>query len=237
MGDSGNFIFSRRDDGSLEFKGDFEGLYNTDPDPWGQSGEHPRMKEYYEFSRARLMVTLTDLSDHWGSTLEVGCGAGYVTSLLHCASRREGANNGRFYPRRVVSGLDISATAIIQARERFPGIEFHVGDVTNPKLVPGFDRRYDVVVLSQVLWYVLDRLPIVYANVMALLGPKGHLVIQNAWLDNQEYGRDIMDGFNSLLRYMLDHHAADFQVVSATYDNSNRHAPYHDGLLVLQSTH
>lgn len=244
MGDSGDFIFARRPDGGLEFRGDFEGLYKADPDPWGQSGEHPRMKEYYAFSRANLVAALKGLSYPADSTphspgyglqgiLEVGCGAGYVVDLL-----------SRALPCSWFTGIDISASAVDLARKLCPHQGFAVGDFAtlDPKSGCWKYSWYSVIILSQVLWYVMDQLPGVFKNTLTFLRrhpefvPRGYLVIQMAFLDNQEYGREIVDGFNGLLRYVLDHYAADFQVVSASYDNSSRYAPYHDGLLVLQAT-
>ena len=229
MGDSGDFIFARRPDGILEFKGDFEGLYQSNPDPWGQSGGDPRMKEYYAFSRRRLLLTLNDLP--WKTLLEAGCGTGHVAFQI----------DRSFHPQRKVFGCDVSESAIKQARQLFPWLKFNVqdiGDTEDPQMSAWFEAQcdYDVIVLSQTLWYVLNRLPAVFENALALLAPHGHFIIQMAFLDKQEYGREIVDGFNGLLRYVLDRYGADFQVVSASYDASSRFAPYHDGLLVLQST-
>ena len=226
MGDSGDFIFARRPDGILEFKGDFEGLYQSDPDPWGQSGGDPRMKEYYAFSRSNLVCALDDFLEYeWSSLLEVGCGMGHVTNFLR-----------EMFPIARIEGMDISATAIAHATAAFPCIPFHVANIGTPGVGDGFHRQFDVVVLSQSLWYVLHLLGNTFGNVMKMLKPHGVFVVQMAFLDNQEYGREIVDGFNSLLHYVLDRYGAAFQVVSASYDASGRFAPYHDGLLVLQST-
>ena len=226
MGDSGDFIFARRPDGVLEFKGDFEGLYQSDPDPWGQSGGDPRMKEYYEFSRMELAAAPPLVLLKNGLVLEAGCGIGYVTSFLATMAALDVA----------VEGMDISPSAIKSAKAHHPCIRFWVEDVGASIVDRGFFARYNIVILNQMLWYVLDRLPNVFRNVDRMLKPQGHLIVQNAFLDNQEYGREVVDGFNGLLKYVLDHHVKDFQVVSASYDASPRFAPYHDGLLVLQST-
>lgn len=226
MGDSGDFIFIRRADGGLEFKGDFEGLYQSDPDPWGQSGADPRMREYYEYSRMELATTPHLVRLQQGLVLEVGCGLGYVTHFLLQMAALDVK----------VEGIDISPTAIARAMVNYPKTQFWVEDVGVPIVDRGFFARYDIVILNQVLWYILARLPNVFGNVGRMLKPRGYLIIQNAFLDNQEYGREIVDGWNGLLKYVLDRHANDFQVVSAQYDASSRFAPYHDGLLVLQST-
>lgn len=227
---SDGYVFTHRADGKLEFKGDFEGLYQSDPDPWGQSGGHPRLKEYYVYSRSILALAL-DRLPRWDAALEVGCGTGHVTNLLSHYFLDKWVEGG---PQ--VEGMDISATAIARAMAAFPGILFHVADIGAPGVGDRFHQQFDVVVLNQTLWYVLHLLGNTCRNVLKTLKHHGVFVIQMAFLDRQEYGREIVDGFNGLLRYVLDHHAADFQVVSASYDASSRYAPYHDGLLVLQST-
>lgn len=230
MGDSGDYIFTKGPDGKLEFKGDFEGLYRADPDPWGQSGEHPRMKEYYAYSRSRLVGALHGLDEPgpgigWMQAMEVGCGRGHVTRFL----------NDSFVNRRV-EGMDISRSAVGRAETDYPDLHFWLGDIGAPGIGHVFMGRYDAVILNQALWYVLHRLSNTFRNVGRMLKPHGHLIIQTAFLDEQEYGKEIVNGFNGLLWYVLDHHGRDYQVVSASYDNSSRHAPYHDGLLVLQAT-
>ena len=225
-GDSGDLIFTKRLDGSLEFRGDFEALYQADPDPWGQSGHHPRMANYYAASRMRLVEALSDI--RWCSALEVGCGAGYVVRLL-----------ARMFGNRRLAGIDISPTAVELALALCPGLKFSVGDFGDPGLVSDSDEKLDVVILGQVLWYILDRLPAVLENSLAVLAPHGHLIIQMAFLEKQVYGREIVDGFNGLLRYMLRYERerqADLRVVLARYDASSRHTPYHDGLLVLEAS-
>jgi SAM-dependent methyltransferase len=229
-GDSGDFIFTKRADGSLEFKGDFEGLYQADPDPWGQSGEHPRMKDYYQFSRNRLLNTLKGTLEEfpWVSLLEVGCGNGQVVDLIHRGIE----------PCRVVHGCDISQTAVGRARKRFPGLEFFIADFATPGVWLSHQKRYDVVIVSQMLWYVLHGscLRACFENALKLLTPRGYLIVQNAFLDRQEYGRGVVGGFRGLVAYALKHWSASTEIMLASYDNSDRHAPYHDGLLVLQAT-
>ena len=221
MGDSGNYIFCRGGDGTLSYKGDFEGLYRARDDPWGQSGSHPRMSSYYEYSRQMLVMHLLGIP--WKRLLEVGCGTGHVLHHLR-----------EHLPGHVLSGCDISHTAVERAWTEFPKLYFFRLDITAPVEDYHFYRsNYDVVILSQMLWYVLDKLPDVFGNCARLLTPGGHLIIQTAFLDNQEYGRDIVDGFHGLVRWVLDH-APDWRIVGASYDASAQHTPHHDGILVLR---
>lgn len=228
-GDSGNFIFTRGEDGHLNYAGDFDGLYRAMHDPWGQSGEHPRMKEYYAYSRTILVGTLQGL--HWSGTgwhrlLEVGCGSGYV---VDCIKNHQ--------PKHVVHGCDISHAAVERAWARFPTRFFFRLDITGPVEDYHFHRaNYDVVILSQILWYVLADLPSVFHNCSRLLTPGGRLIIQTAFLDNQEYGKDTVDGFHGLIRWVLDH-APGWQIVGSSYDATSQHAPHHDGILVLRAPH
>ncbi len=231
MGDSGEFVFKADDHGGIDYVGDFEGLYQAMDDPWGQSGEHPRMKAYYQFSRQRLVYSLLELDDPgigWMRALEVGCGAGHVVNLLQ-----------RRFTGRVVHGCDVSYTAIAKASELHPrGVFYHL-DIADPAmeslLGAAFapNRPYDVVILSQILWYILRDLPTVFYNCAKLLAPDGHLIIQTAFIDDQKYGRDIVDGWHGLIRWVLNGLPA-WKIMGASYDAGDRFAPHHDGILVLR---
>ena len=53
-------------------------------------------------------------------------------------------------------GLDLSATAVAKARQRFPKARFEVGGVADHDAIAALAP--DVVVMTEVTWYVLDRL-------------------------------------------------------------------------------
>ncbi len=227
MGDSGDFVFARDADGQLQYKGDFEGLYRAMDDPWGQSGRHPRMREYYQYSRRQLLSVLCGL--RWKRLLEAGCGGGHVTNQIALACPRN----------KVVHGCDISPAAVERARSLFPRETFFCLDITDPAAVEAHRRQhgpYGAVLLNQILWYILPHLSAVIANADRLLVPGGNLIVQTAFLDHQEYGRAIIDGWPGLLRWVLDHAPA-WQIIrlATSYDDSSRCAPYHDGLLVLRA--
>src|SRR6185295_11091156 len=65
--------------------------------------------------------------------LEVGCGTGQLLEALK--------------PARGV-GIDISAGMVGAARQRFPHLDFVVGDIEDPEVVAALAGPFDVIVLS-----------------------------------------------------------------------------------------
>ena len=118
-------------------------VYQKFSDPWGQSGKFASQS----LSRALLVHwvrRLTDDSSDAHLVLDVGCGLGQLTQQF----AREGAE---------CVGLDSSETAIQLAESlNKPGLSFFY----EPSFGVGTLRRWQpsVVVISEVLWYVLDDL-------------------------------------------------------------------------------
>jgi SAM-dependent methyltransferase len=220
---SKEFVFKTEEDGKLSFVGNFEGFYKSDNDPWGQRGEDDRLREYYTFSRSKILNTIDFLIDSKAEgvdILEVGCGLGYVSSKLHT----ELSGNAN------VTGIDISPTAIEKAKALFPSLEFIVGDIRSECLNVG--KKYDIVIMVEVLWYILEKLPQVFANIDALLKNKGFLVFSNGFPPEQKYGKEIIDGFDGLVRYICSEHFGKYRIVRAQVDYSGK-LLFDDGILVL----
>ena len=95
--------------------------------------------------------------------------------------------------------MDISQTATERAAKLFPHLDFIVGDIKNPDFnYFNLEEEYDVVILSQLLWYVLEDLPQVFENCLSVLSANGKLVICQAFLKTpQKYGKNICDGFGA----------------------------------------
>lgn len=220
---SKDFVFKTEKDGRLSFVGDFEGFYNSVDDPWGQRGEDDRLREYYAFSRRNILNSVGSIIDSKTASvdiLEVGCGLGYVSSKL----RRELSGNVN------ITGMDISPTAIKKAKALFPLLEFMVGDIRSDILNVG--KKYDIVLMVEVLWYILEKLPQVFANIDALLKDKGFLIFSNGFPREQKYGKEIIDGFDGLVRYVCSKHFSKYRIVKANLDYSGRFL-FDDGILVL----
>jgi len=182
-----NYIFKPVGE-KLVFIGDFESLYKNDNDPWNQSGRTGEMSLYYTNSRRRLVEMLALINPT--SLIEVGCGLGYTTNIIQ-----------NFFPSTTVIGMDISTTATNKAYAKFPDLEFVSGDIRRSDC--SLNKKFDVVILNQLLWYVLEDLSDTIDNCFSLLTEKGKIVISQAFLKApQRYGEEICDGFDGLMKYL-----------------------------------
>jgi SAM-dependent methyltransferase len=219
---SKDYVFKEKN-GKMYFVGDFEAFYKNESDPWGQKGTDGRLNEYYDFSRSNLINIIGSLVKSEEKTidiLEVGCGLGYVLSKLSAG-----------LPANVkVAGMDISKTAIKKAKSLFPSLEFIVGDICSKHLK--VKHKYDIVIMSQILWYILEKLPQVFTNINSLLKNDGFLIFLNAFLKEQKYGKEIIDGFDGLVKYICLNYFGKYTIIKAEADYSSRFL-HDDGILVL----
>jgi SAM-dependent methyltransferase len=215
------YVFKEARDG-LRFVGDFDGLYRAEPDPWGQSGSRKEIASYYAESRYRLARVLKNHIGPSAYGLEVGCGYGHVMEVV------------RRRCRGTWSGLDISQVAIERARDIYPDMTFYVGDIAGEMpFPPSSVGKYHVVIFSQMLWYVLERLDKAIGNATRLVRPGGLLAVSQAFLKSkQRYGSEIADGFHGALALFLERYPG-LALVEAHYDDSNIHV-HHDGLMLFR---
>ena len=150
---------------------DFEAMYRADPDPFGY------LSTWYE--RRKYAITLAALPrEHYQAVWEPGCSIGELTALL--ADRAS-----------VVHASDLSPTAVGAARRRLRDRK-SVSVIASrlPAGPPGRPGSYDLVMLSEVLYYLDD--PDREATLLAAegaVGEDGDLVVvhwrhfpHDAWL-------------------------------------------------------
>ena len=139
---------------------EFDALYRGDPDPWDM--------ETSAYEAAKYDATLGALArPRYGAALEVGCSIGVLTARLAARCDR-------------VLALDVSGAALSRARAR-PGtgnVEWRRAEV--PADWPR--GRYDLVVLSEVLYFLEpDEVRTVAALVARDLAADGEAIVVN-WL-------------------------------------------------------
>ena len=215
---SEEFIFKTLPSGDLKFVGDFEEFYKTEDDPWQQAGKEGEMSTYYKWSRQRLLKRLCPEKND--KILEVGCGLGYLTKLISDE-----------FPYTTCDGLDISKTAVNKASKLFPELTFTQGDICSKDFLKTY--KYDFILLSQILWYVIESFPIVLGNCNDILNKNGKLIITQAFLtEPQRYARDVVDGFLGLEKYLIKNLPKSLILSLLDYDDKQNFV-HHDGIIVI----
>ena len=98
-----------------------------------------------------------------GKALDLGCGNGKTVSTLIDAGYD-------------VTGVDFSEVAISQCRDRFPGSDFHVCDVTD---LPFGDGSFDYVTAVHVLENLDDaQLSMTVKEIARVLRPGGYVFVR-----------------------------------------------------------
>lgn len=226
---SQDYVFRALPDGEgLEFVGNFEELYRVNADPWGQSGRSGPMTSYYAMSRKRLIYALDTVLFSHSQVVDVGCGHGHLTANI---VKNIGRNDFRFN----MIGTDISATAIKRARKLYqhPGLHFFISDFSKDlPFPPSAIGKFDCVIFSQTLWYFLDTIDIAIYNASRLLKKGGIIVISQAFLHNQKYGKELIDGFAGAFKYFSENYN-NLRLTFADYTD-DRDCRHPDGLIMLR---
>lgn len=172
------------DPNTWTFKGDFEGMYRDFEDPWNCKD---KVSELYR--DVALMMIFKNRC--FQRILDIGCGLGAFTERLRVA------NSGG-----AVLGVDVSERAVRKARENYPESRFEAVDVTHEPL-PSTDTGWDLIVLSEVIWYVLPQLMDVLKKIHTALAPTGVLFIQQFFPYDQHYGLQLLKSAQELhTRYL-----------------------------------
>jgi cyclopropane fatty-acyl-phospholipid synthase-like methyltransferase len=190
------------------FRGEFEEMYQDIEDPWGcEIGQSSLNNKIF-------MEVVFDGDPHFDKILDIGCGLG---GLLNAVKVR----NGEGY----VLGIDVSQTAIRKAKERYPDLNFNCHDILQGELP---EEGYDLIILSEVLWYVLKDLPLFFARVSGMMSSAGLLAIHQYFPDDQNFGREQIDGLPGFLtlleekvgfirKHMVTSYCSDGRVLLSTY--------------------
>lgn len=98
-----------------------------------------------------------------------------------------------------ITGMDISDTAIKKAKSNFPRLTFVQGDLSN--LDGKMLERYDGVIFSEIMWYILDNLNSILKKLKIILG--GILIVnQTFYKDGQQYGREFFTNQDEMIQYI-----------------------------------
>ncbi len=123
-------------------------------------------QEYLEFKTERTQPSLDLLSRirmvHPRSIIDVGCGPGNSTHVLH-----------QRWPHAWIVGIDYSAAMIDQARHDYPDISWIVGDASQLQT----DDRYDLVFSNAALQWMPDH-HLLIPRLFSFTSARGALAVQ-----------------------------------------------------------
>jgi SAM-dependent methyltransferase len=155
----------------------FESLYRADPDPWGFA--------IRPYEAAKYDDTLAALGDERAArALEMGCSIGVFTQRLAplCDA---------------LVATEVSAIALDQAKARcadLANVEFRLAR----QVTDGLDGVFDLMVLSEVVYYWDDQdLTAVAAAIDRALAPGGRLLLVH-WLGETDYPRSGDDAVEAM---------------------------------------
>lgn len=175
--------------------GEFEQMYQDHEDPWQQAQLAATESEK---SVGLSLVNRLNMFCGVSKLLELGCGYGHFTQ--------------RFSELGLdVTGVDISETAIRKARELHPACNFEVGKISDHEVIKALAP--DVIVMSEITWYVLDDL----AEFLAFLKremPQVYLlhILTTYSQDEQRYGKEYFGNLDEIMAYFDMHYLESGQV-------------------------
>ena len=180
-----------------ELVGAFEEMYQDHDDPWRQSEEDP-----YQPDKALALNALRRLSANNASlkVLEIGSGLGEFCATISSHGFE-------------TVGIEVSETAVKKATARHTGPTFITGDILSGDIYEKIQP--DVVIMSEVTWYVLDKIKDFLGVVHETL-PNAHLIhILTIYpASEQRYGLEYFSDFDGLKKY-FDMHIVEQAVIDA----------------------
>ena len=61
--------------------------------------------------------------------------------------------------------------------------------------------KYDYIIFGDLLWYILLDLKQCISNALEISNDNGKIIFYNAFLENQRYGQDIINGYDGLIAF------------------------------------
>jgi 2-polyprenyl-3-methyl-5-hydroxy-6-metoxy-1,4-benzoquinol methylase len=191
------------------FRGEFESMYQDIEDPWGCEASKCSLNNQV------FVDTIFSTRAGHERILDVGCGLGGLLSTVKM--RDEDA---------YALGIDVSQTAVQKAQERYPTLEFRCHNILKQELQL---KKFDLIILSEVLWYVLEDLSLFHSRVAQMMTDNGILAVHQYFPAEQHYGRNIVDGLSGYLNFIATH---------ARFSQVNMFTRHHrDGLVLLTTFH
>jgi SAM-dependent methyltransferase len=166
---------------NMTFRGQFEEMYTDIADPWNCSKASNSLDN-------RLFFEILFYEHKYRKILDVGCGLGNTTYEYFC-------RNGGGY----VEGYDVSPTAVLRANNAFPEVKFFVKNILTDKI----EKKYDLIILSEVLWYILESVKDVFLKLYSALSKNGVIGVHQYFPKKQRFGKDVINGAGGFEKFIM----------------------------------
>ena len=122
------------------------------------------------------------------NVVEVGCGLGKITNMLNgaCADA-------------VITGVDVSETAINKAQKMYPQIKFKAANVRD---ISEEWSEYDGIIFSDIMWYILQDLEVVIQKLKENCAGKILMIKQVFYKGQQRYGTEYFTTQDEMINYL-----------------------------------
>jgi 2-polyprenyl-3-methyl-5-hydroxy-6-metoxy-1,4-benzoquinol methylase len=183
---------------------DFEDMYKDISDPWGCSQGVDSLPN-------RIFLEMLFYPDTvYENILDIGCGLGDLSNMIYKKNIQNSGHGGR------VTATDISVAAIKKAQIKYPEIQFKKFDLMNES-VNGM-RKFNLITMSEVLWYMVSDLDKVFFKLSQLLTKEGKIAIKQYFPNKQSYFKEYLSEPIKLEKLLQTHNIRLLSYISITSD-------------------
>ena len=187
-------------------------MYQDIDDPWRQT-ETENLLDSRKTVAINWVKRIVSKADESICVSEIGCGFGHITATLT-------ANGIDSF------GVDISPTAVKNARKLHPGCNFQVADFSDFNVHKLYGTN--VFIMAEITWYVLPKLRLFINDLIEYRTNYGkpiwliHLLTTYAE-GKQKYGTDYFKNIDEIIKYFdLVYLEYGYVVGGKTYDSHSR---------------
>ena len=174
----------------MSFRGEFETMYQDIDDPWGCG-------EFSDSLNNKIFCEMIFHNRNFSDILDIGSALGELTDRLY-----------RYNRGGVVTGWEISKTATNKATKKYPSILFENRNIMTEKI----SKEYELITISEVLWYLLESIEMVFDNLYNGLKDNGILAIHQYFPKHQNFGNGIINGLEDFEKFIEN--STDFEFVN-----------------------
>jgi SAM-dependent methyltransferase len=170
---------------------EFNDMYRDLSDPWGCEQKNKSL------TNRLFLELLFDPESSYRNILDIGSGKGALTNLVFEKYNMLLAQNKNASTYQI-TGLEYSSIAVDEAKNKYPSISFLEYNILNEEPVPKTD--IDLVILSEVLWYLVSDLKRVFEKIYNCMSEEKSkqqiLGIHQYFPSEQKFFKEYIDGEN-----------------------------------------